>query len=179
MSGVRRNPTLSRRMRNTFCTETENNNTPPTGRYQVCCHGKTIRTNAHATRMHSSRMRTVHSSSHLLGGLPQCMLGYPPPGCGPGDTPPPVWAWRQPQARPLNFPPGFWAWRPARHAGIPTPPSPPRRPARHAGIPAAMHAHVVGLECSTLLLIVVEILVQSTTSIRSTMGTCTCFNTDA
>ena len=28
--------------------------------------------------MHSSRMRTVRSSSHLpgKGGLPQCMLGY-------------------------------------------------------------------------------------------------------
>ena len=33
------------------------------------------------TRMHSSRMRTVHSSSRLfLGGLPQCMLGYQPQG---------------------------------------------------------------------------------------------------
>ena len=26
--------------------------------------------------MHSSRMRTVHSSSHLLGGVSMCMLGY-------------------------------------------------------------------------------------------------------
>ena len=32
------------------------------------------------TRMHSSRMRTVRSSSRLSGGgLPQCMLGYQPP----------------------------------------------------------------------------------------------------
>ena len=32
--------------------------------------------------MHSSRMRTVRSSSRLRGGgavLPQCMLGYTPP----------------------------------------------------------------------------------------------------
>ena len=31
--------------------------------------------------MHSSRMHTIHSSSHLSrgGGLPQCMLGYQPP----------------------------------------------------------------------------------------------------
>ena len=35
--------------------------------------------------MHSSRMRTVHSSSRLFrGDLPQCMLGYPPGA----DTPP-------------------------------------------------------------------------------------------
>ena len=47
------------------------------------------------TRMHSSRMRTVCSSSHLsrgggVGGLPQCMLGYPPQGQAPtgADTPP-------------------------------------------------------------------------------------------
>ena len=47
--------------------------------------------------MHSSRMRTVRSSSRLSGGgcLPQCMVGYPlgadTPGsrhCPPGaDTP--------------------------------------------------------------------------------------------
>ena len=69
------------------------------------------------TRMHSSRMCTARSSSRLLGGLPQCMLGYPPgvgletplcvgletPGCGPGDPPRPdpstspcVWAWNPP-----------------------------------------------------------------------------------
>ena len=70
--------------------------------------------------MHSSRMRTARSSSHLLGGcLPQCMLGYPL-GVGLETHPcvgletPPVWAWRPPwvwawrplQARPLNFPLG-------------------------------------------------------------------------
>ena len=47
-------------------------------------------------RMLSSRMRTAHSSSHLLGGLPQCMLGYTPW----------VWAWRPLPAKPLNFPTG-------------------------------------------------------------------------
>ena len=55
----------------------------------------------------------------IHGGLPQCMLGYPPQ----------VWAWRPP--------PQVWAWNPpgcgpgdspaAKHAGIP--------PAMHAGIP--------------------------------------------
>ena len=56
------------------------------------------------------------------GGLPQCMLGYTPVRCGPGDPPfqtlkfplglgletPP------PKARPLNFPPWVWALRPPR-----------------------------------------------------------------
>ena len=37
--------------------------------------------------MHSSRMRTSRSSSHLLGGLSQCMLGFNPPGPGPGYPP--------------------------------------------------------------------------------------------
>ena len=83
------------------------------------------------------------------GGLPQCMLGYTPPGCGLGDPPgcgpgdPPcqtpqlplwVWAWRPPP------------WRPARHAGIPPARHagiPPLRPAaRHAGIPPAMHTGI-------------------------------------
>ena len=55
------------------------------------------------TIMHSKRMRTACGSSHLWGGgLPQCMLGYIPPRCGPGD-PPWVWAWR---------PPWVCAWRP-------------------------------------------------------------------
>ena len=57
-------------------------------------------------------MCTARSSSHLLGGLPQCMLGYTP-RCGPGDPPsqthqPPhwVWAWRPPWPDPLTSPLG-------------------------------------------------------------------------
>ena len=81
------------------------------------------------TRMHSSRMRTTRSSSHLLGGV--CLNAcWDTPGCGPGDPPRPdpstfprMWAWRPPrpdlatsplyvgvetpQARPLNSPPGY------------------------------------------------------------------------
>ena len=54
------------------------------------------------TRMHSSRMRATHSSSHLLGGgvclsacggvtppIPPGVGLDPPPGCGPGDPPRP------------------------------------------------------------------------------------------
>ena len=85
------------------------------------------------TRMHSSRMRTARSSSRLLGGLPQCILGYSPsglgletplgvgletpwlwdwtplgvdldpPGCGPGE--PLGCGPGDPPARPLNLPP--------------------------------------------------------------------------
>ena len=41
------------------------------------------------TRMHSSGMRTICSSSRLSwGGLPQCMLGYQPPGRRPPDQAP-------------------------------------------------------------------------------------------
>ena len=74
------------------------------------------------TRIHSSRMRTAHSSSHLLRGcLSQCMLGHPPPRiwawrppwCGPGDPPgqtpqlPPLGEGLEtPLARPLNLPLG-------------------------------------------------------------------------
>ena len=88
------------------------------------------------TRMHSSRMLTVCSSSCVLGGghLPQCMLGYTPPtrpgppAPGPGDT----------LARPLNLssgygpgetpgqtpqhPPWVWAWRPSSQTPQPPPP---------------------------------------------------------
>ena len=47
------------------------------------------------TRMHSSRMCTAHSSSHLLGGPASVHAWIPPPGvgletspgCGPGDHP--------------------------------------------------------------------------------------------
>ena len=99
--------------------------------------------------MHSSRMRTSRSSSHLLeGGSDSVHAGIPPgvgletppvvsletpPRWGPGD--PQVWAWRPPRCGPGDpsppdqtpqLPPWVWAWRPARHAGIP--------PAMHAGI---------------------------------------------
>ena len=60
--------------------------------------------------MHSSRMRTVHSSSRLPGGrgMPQCMLGYTHPGPGPGQP----WAWKPPQA---------WAWKsPDRPSNLPS-----------------------------------------------------------
>ena len=52
--------------------------------------------------MHSSRMCTVCSSSHLCGGgLPQCMLGYQPPWTRPPGTPPP-WDQAPPRADPLG-----------------------------------------------------------------------------
>ena len=44
------------------------------------------------TRMHSSRMRTTSSSSHLLGGC----LAWRPPW---------VWAWRPPRCGPVGIPP--------------------------------------------------------------------------
>ena len=53
--------------------------------------------------MHSSRMRTAHSSSHGGGGVPASVYaGIHPPRSGLGD-PLKVWAWRPPQARPLNL----------------------------------------------------------------------------
>ena len=75
-----------------------------------------------ATRMHSSRMRTAHSSICLGGGS-----GPDPPefplGCGPGSDPPEfspwVWAWIWSpwispfgvglDLIPLNFPPLIWS----------------------------------------------------------------------
>ena len=113
------------------------------------------------TIMHSKRMRTACGSSRLWGGgLPQCMLGYIPPRCGPGDPPwsvpgdPPgsvpgdplglglgtpwVWAWRSLLARPLNFPPGCGPGDLQGMLGY----HPQRPAARHAGIPPAMHAGI-------------------------------------
>ena len=58
------------------------------------------------TKMHASRMRTARSSSRLLGGLPQCMLGYTPSGPGPGPPSPGVGLHTPPQARPPQPPPG-------------------------------------------------------------------------
>ena len=86
------------------------------------------------TRIHSSRMRTARGSSRQLGGgVFQCMLGYIPPGCGPGEppsfwvwawrTPLPVWAWRPPPARPLKLPPGCGPGDPPGQ----TPQAPPSR----------------------------------------------------
>ena len=68
--------------------------------------------------MHSSRMHTIRSSSRLLGGLPQCILGYAPlglempPGLSlensdPTSQTPWVWAWRPHPARPPNLLPGY------------------------------------------------------------------------
>ena len=72
----------------------------------------------YSTRMHSSRMHTAYSSSCLLLGLSQCMLGYThtqgldlePLGVGMGtpaglDTPLGV-GLETPLARPLNIPSG-------------------------------------------------------------------------
>ena len=53
-------------------------------------------------RMHSSRMRTTRSSSHLLGGSASVHAALPSPWCGPGD-PPECGPGDPPQARPLNF----------------------------------------------------------------------------
>ena len=118
------------------------------------------------TRMHSSRMHTVHSSSHLGGvstrhpwdqapprsGTPQAAPLNFPLGCGPGPDPPqlPPWLWAWTRS-PSTFPLGV---------GLETSPktcckacwdttcnaywdSTPWRPvARHAGIPPAMHAGI-------------------------------------
>ena len=57
------------------------------------------------TRMHSSRMRTAHSSSHCGGG---CLVLMPlnfPLGCGPGPDHP-------------QFPPWQWAWRGSPQRGV-------------------------------------------------------------
>ena len=60
--------------------------------------------------MHSSRMHTTHSSSRLLGGLPQCMLGCPPW----------VWAWRPPRCGPGTPPPGQTPQLPPLGVGMET-----------------------------------------------------------
>ena len=74
--------------------------------------------------MHSSRMRTTRSSSHLQGGSASVHAGIPSPRCGPGDT--------------CRCGPGDLQGMLGYH-----PPETckacwdtiPRRPARHAGIP--------------------------------------------
>ena len=84
--------------------------------------------NISETRMHSSRMRTAHSSVRLLGGcLPQCMLGCPwvwawrletppkmwprdCPRCGPGDHP--RCGPGHPPCQTPHIPAWVWAWDP-------------------------------------------------------------------
>ena len=87
---------------------------PPRGQTDTCKNitfATSLQT-VNITRIHSSRMCTVHSSSCLLGRcLPQCMLGYtslnPRPGPGhprglgldtPGSGPghPQAWTWTPP-----------------------------------------------------------------------------------
>ena len=93
--------------------------------------------------MHSSRMPTSRSSSHLFGGgLPQCMLGYP---LGVGMETPQGVGLETLQPDPSTSPLGVglktckacWdttpTWIPARHGGIP--------PAMHAEIPPHPHPH--------------------------------------
>ena len=78
------------------------------------------------TRMHSSRMRTTRSNSHLLWGVSASVHAGIPPGCGPGDPPgcgpgdpPCMWVWRHPPGVGLETPhrcgpgdtPQVWAWR--------------------------------------------------------------------
>ena len=63
------------------------------------------------TRMHSSRMCTDYSSSHLLGGVCVSACWDTPPG--PGLETPRVWTWTPPPTTP-NLPLG---------AGLDTPPS--------------------------------------------------------
>ena len=93
--------------------------------------------------MHSSRMHTASSSSHLLGGVclsacwdtpgvcletPWCepgdhpgvgleipwVLAWRPSRCGPGD--PWLWAWRTPPCQIPELPPQLWAWKPSPEA---------------------------------------------------------------
>ena len=75
--------------------------------------------------MHSSRMRTARSSSHLLGaGVFASAHAGIPPGPGPRHPLSPwVWAWRPPLARPPN-PPGRG----------PLDPSPARPPTSPLGV---------------------------------------------
>ena len=82
---------------------------------QCCKMGFFVLWKHEKTRMHSSRMRTAHSSSRQPGGSAYVHAGIHSPGCWPGDPP-----WCGP-----GTPPGLgletswvWAWRPARHAGI-------------------------------------------------------------
>ena len=69
-------------------------------------------TNASDARMHSSRMHTARSNSHLLGGVSASVhAGIHPPGLGL-DTPLCVWAWRPPCPQVWAWIPWVWAWSP-------------------------------------------------------------------
>ena len=116
--------------------------------------------------MHSSRMRTVRSSSHRGGGVASVHAGIDttPPRCGPGDptpdvgleTPPPqVWAWRNspgcgpgdppsvgPGDTPGQIPLNFLLGVGLEICKVCWDTTPQRPAARHAGIPPAMHAGI-------------------------------------
>ena len=77
------------------------NTSLPTSLKQHRTHGPIF---IYQTRMHSSRIRTAHSSSHLLEGGSVCLSAC-------WDTSPQVWAWRPPQVWAWR-PPQVWAWRP-------------------------------------------------------------------
>ena len=106
------------------------------------------------TRMHSSTMRTTHSStSQVCVGSASVHSGIQPLGCGPGD-PPGVDLETPPRCGPVDTPgqtpqppPGCGHWDPpARPLNLPLRCGPgnlhdmlgytplPQRPARHAGI---------------------------------------------
>ena len=109
--------------------------------------------------MHSSRMRTSRSSSHLLGGvcLSECWDTHPPPGYEPGCPPPrcglrgssgvgletplgvgletPLGVVLDSPGQTRQLPPWVWAWRPPRQTPQLSPWVWAWRPAMHAGIP--------------------------------------------
>ena len=102
--------------------------------------------------MHSSGMRTIHSSSCLfLGGLPQFMLGYQPPGA---DNPleqtplPEVYTPPRPGTPLETCCKACWdttcnaCWDSTHTPPSPPAPAPQRPAARHAGIPPARHAGI-------------------------------------
>ena len=65
--------------------------------------------------MHSSRMRTARSGSHLLGGcLPQCMLGYTPRAWDPQ-----VLTWTPPSGIGLDTPLGLGLHPPSQTPNLP------------------------------------------------------------
>ena len=91
--------------------------------------------------MRSSRMRTARSSSHRGRVCLSACWDTHTPGCGPGDPPPWVYAWRPPwcgprdpsRPDPSTSPLGMGLE--TCKACWDTTPLPPRPAARHAGIP--------------------------------------------